>query len=61
MYNVVNKRFTLNYLSTQCRVHFRVQCTMQKSVNYSAKYFKGDKEQYLARNIYSTVESTIRR
>ena len=39
MYNVVNKKCTLNYLSTQCKVQLTVQYTDQKSVKYSA--FKG--------------------
>ena len=39
MYNVVNKKCTLNYLSTQCKVQLTVQYTDHKSVKYSAKYF----------------------
>ena len=36
MYNVVNKKYTLNYLSTLCRVQFTEQCTVKKIVKYSA-------------------------
>ena len=42
MYNVVNKKCTLNYLGSQCRVQFTVQCTVQKqSVNIVHSTLKG--------------------
>ena len=37
MFNVVNKKCTLNYLIAQYRVQFTVKCTVQKKgVKYSA-------------------------
>ena len=50
MYNVVNKKCTNNYLSTQCRIQFTVQCFVQKkSVKKVHSTFKGVKEQFFLR------------
>ena len=39
MYNVMNKKCTLNYFSMHSRVEFTVQCAVKKSVKYNAYYF----------------------
>ena len=38
MYNVVNKKCTLYYVSTQCKVQLTAKYTEQRRVKYSAKY-----------------------
>ena len=50
MYNVVNKKGTPNYLSTQCRIQVIVQCFVQKKcVKKVHRTFKVIKEGFFLR------------